>query len=137
MPRLLHATPDAVFEATNLAEGATGWLTLHAAGGPASAALAAIGGEDGLGDLQGGRVNKNEAFDGFPLEKIGKKRREKRRVRSFCSAAAQKAKKHRARAVSRQQRPRGCGEMPRASGVLRLRGLVEEKRGRTQEVARN
>lgn len=52
---LLHAPADAVAHAADLAEGAAGRLAQHAARRPARAALAAVGGEDGLGDLRGGR----------------------------------------------------------------------------------
>lgn len=52
---LLHAPADAVARAADLAEGAAGRLAQHAARRPARAPLAAVGGEDGLGDLRGGR----------------------------------------------------------------------------------
>ena len=52
---LLHAPADAVARAADLAEGAAGRLAQHAARRPARAPLAAVGGEDGLGDLRGER----------------------------------------------------------------------------------
>lgn len=132
--RLLHAGPDTILEATRLAEGAAGRSALHSARRPARAALAAVGGEDGLGDLQGGTAKKPTAFNRFSLAKIAEMGKTHCTQWVFPLQKLQKAKKRCVQPVSSLQRLQMCKEMLRAPDFPLAR-TAKEKHGRMQAVS--